>query len=720
MNKKPEFIDTAALDSQADENGVAIAVVDENSLELSVSNNNSICRHLNPGDGFSPDCSRYCGLAFEKAIEAGGMVGYECHAGLECRAVPVETNRKPLVVISGRTFVKAENYRKATQRAISGDWREYAPSRFFENILITGDERVLERTGLEAAKAVSATARLSPETPDYDPSLQPDVSPPEREREKVTRLVEKFNREVGLDPVRKQRPRPGPPASAREKAAKPTPVPRSMNETVEKRGADMGEWRSFFGSLLKTSYLTAANSILEFLAQHYGFTAMIWLERKERQFENTAAFGEMKNRRVRLGISPDDERLADAFRRALPLELGERSREGQPGHSRTMNLFPIGVEGEISAAIAVLHSIDDDAVRRQIARICNSLAPQLEILRLRNEVTRRESLSNAVRRFSESIKHIDSDDFWLTLTQNAAEMLRAERASLLLFDEKSETLEIKAMIGSRSVPAIGEEVGGRVAKIVFAKNEPVLISDVSRTGLPPSPERQYGSASFLSCPISIGNHTIGVMSFTDRACGKAFDRTSLDLFQSVAPQMAVAIDRATLKERAGEFEQLSVTDTLTGLLNRRYMEARLLEEIKRSTRHGFPMSFMMLDVDQFKSYNDQFGHPAGDEALKIVARVIRETLRGADVAARFGGEEFAILLPQTTGDEALAIADRIRINIERAEFPHRRVTASIGVATCSADLCVMADLISAADKALYRAKDQGRNRVLVFEGSYTG
>src|SRR5438876_10703629 len=119
--------------------------------------------------------------------------------------------------------------------------------------------------------------------------------------------------------------------------------------------------------------------------------------------------------------------------------------------------------------------------------------------------------------------------------------------------------------------------------------------------------------------------TIYVMSFTDKVSGKAFDKKSLELFQAIAPQLAVAIDRASLKEKAGEFEQLSVTDALTGLLNRRYIEERLLEEVKRSNRHGFPMSFMMLDVDQFKAYNDQFGHPAGDEALKIVAHVLNDT-----------------------------------------------------------------------------------------------
>jgi len=182
-----------------------------------------------------------------------------------------------------------------------------------------------------------------------------------------------------------------------------------------------------------------------------------------------------------------------------------------------------------------------------------------------------------------------------------------------------------------------------------------------------------------------------------------------------AQPLAVAIDRAALKEKAGEFEQLSVTDPLTGLLNRRYMDERLMEEIKRSNRHGYPMSLVMLDVDSFKSYNDQYGHPAGDLALKIVGHVIRETLRGADVAARYGGEEFAILLPQTTNEEAGTIAERIRRNIEAADFPHRTVTASIGIASCSAELCSATNIVSAADKALYSAKHGGRNRVVAFE-----
>lgn len=698
MSETTDFIDERVIDRLADESGLAIAIVDGSAREIRVTNNNSICRTLNPQGEFTGQCAEFCGTALDKTTEAGATVSFTCHAGLECRAVPVRDPQRPLVAIVGRTFVRAEDYRKATTRAISGDWSQYSPSQFFENILLTGSADTIEKAANEAeallAKALAAASAANAEK-EVKPAAEANV--PELE----------VSQQVASDSVEH--------ISVGSEAAPATPEDPIQ---TERRTVEMRAWRSFFGSLLKTDYPKATNSILEFLAAKYGFSSLTWLEKKDRKFENGATFGEMKQRKVRLGITADDPRLAEALKNEQPLELGERSSESTEATSRKMSLFPVGVGGSISGAIAILDQIMDDSVKTQIARICNSIAPQIEILRLRCEVARGATLSTAVRQFSESLKRVDTDDLWLNLTQNAAEMLRAERASLLLYDEDAENLEIKAIIGARSEPDKGDDVGGRVAKIVFGKNEPIAVSEVSKTGLPPAPpDRQYKTSSFLSCPIAISGRNIGVMSFTDQASGNAFDKNSLELFQAIAPQLAVAIDRAALKEKAGEFEQLSVTDALTGLLNRRYIEERLIEEVKRSSRHGFPMSFMMLDVDHFKSYNDQFGHPAGDEALKLVARVIRDTLRGADVAARFGGEEFSILLPQTTIEEAFTIAQRIRSNIEQTKFLHRLVTVSIGVTSCSAESCATADLVKLADDALYEAKHLGRNRVRAFKMS---
>ncbi len=741
LKVRQENGEKSALDRLADENGLAIALVDEISREVYSANNNSICRGLNPLGEFATHCKAFCGTAFAEAREVGGMTSFTCHAGLECRVVPVSAEGRPLVAIVGRTFLSAENYRRATTRAISGDWKDHSPAEFFENVLLSGSPKVIDETAEAVQKLFLRSERKAPATGDNVRVLR-DVSIPNDQRrppEKgsveeapkpepkpsrvLSNVAERFNREVGL-PTSPMKPAVSPPAEVPVAEVPDTPSEADLSDVgqqrptpdAEKRTAEARAWRSFFGSLLKMDHAKAVDSILEFLSLQYGLSALIWLERRDTKLINTAAFGEMKDRRLRLGIAADDARLLEAARNEVPLELAERPKPNATMPGRVMNLFPIGVGGEISAGIAVLESIGDGRTKRQIVRICQSIAPQLEILRLRTAVDRGESLTTAVRKFSESLKQIDAEDFWVKLTQNAAEMLKAERASLMVFDEKSRNLEIKALIGGTGAPGKDEIVGQRVANLVFEKNKPIIVPDVAKTGLPPADVgRNYRTASFLSCPLSVAGRTIGVMSFADRASGQPFDRGSLSLFQAIAPQIGIAIDRALLKEKAGEFERLSVTDALTGLLNRRYIEARLEEEVKRSNRHGFPMSLLMIDVDHFKAYNDEFGHPAGDEALRIVGNVIRETLRGADVAARVGGEEFAILLPQTQADEAAVIAERLRRNVAETRFPHRPVTASIGIASCSAELCSVTAIGNAADKAVYEAKRTGRNRVISFD-----
>jgi diguanylate cyclase (GGDEF)-like protein len=255
-----------------------------------------------------------------------------------------------------------------------------------------------------------------------------------------------------------------------------------------------------------------------------------------------------------------------------------------------------------------------------------------------------------------------------------------------------------------------------VASGVLQNGKAAVVADVNKIALRAAPpDWHYKTDSFISYPIVIGERKIGVLNATDRADGEIYGAGDLELLDAIAPQLGVLIDRITLKHMAGEFEQLSVTDALTGLLNRRYLEARLSEEIKRSDREGYPMSFLMIDVDYFKSYNDTFGHDAGDQALKMVAHSLKETLRSADVAARYGGEEFSILLPQTTPDEAKIIAERVREKVETTDFPNRKITVSIGVASCSHVICKPGEIKRAADNALYEAKRKGRNNVQSYE-----
>jgi diguanylate cyclase (GGDEF)-like protein len=259
------------------------------------------------------------------------------------------------------------------------------------------------------------------------------------------------------------------------------------------------------------------------------------------------------------------------------------------------------------------------------------------------------------------------------------------------------------------------EIGRRTALSALDRREPFLVTDAGELALGPLEAGVvYSSRSFINYPITLAEKGIAVLNLTDKAGGKPFTQTDLDVLDAIVPQIAVAIDRITFKEQAGTYAQLSVTDPLTGLSNRRYLETRLTEEILRSSRHGFSMSFMMLDVDEFKSYNDRFGHPAGDDALKLVGVILKDMVRGEDVPARYGGEEFAVLFPQTSVKEAEVIAERIRERIQDTVFPYRRITVSIGLSTYSHDLGSMHDIISAADQALYDAKRLGRNKVCSF------
>jgi diguanylate cyclase (GGDEF)-like protein len=167
-----------------------------------------------------------------------------------------------------------------------------------------------------------------------------------------------------------------------------------------------------------------------------------------------------------------------------------------------------------------------------------------------------------------------------------------------------------------------------------------------------------------------------------------------------------------LRKQNEDLERLSTSDALTGLYNRRYLTQRLSEELVRSYRHKGSFSVLMADVDEFKAYNDAFGHPAGDEVLKKVATILLGSTRAVDCTARYGGEEFAVLLTGTSADLASEVAERIRARVESQEFAGRKITLSIGIAEFPENGQTADEVISSADEALYAAKRKGRNRVV--------
>jgi diguanylate cyclase (GGDEF)-like protein len=182
------------------------------------------------------------------------------------------------------------------------------------------------------------------------------------------------------------------------------------------------------------------------------------------------------------------------------------------------------------------------------------------------------------------------------------------------------------------------------------------------------------------------------------------------LARQVVTQLELRRSQAVLEAANAKLSALSLTDPLTCIANRRAFSARLAEEDARVRRTGDPLSLLLIDIDHFKSYNDEFGHPAGDDALHIVAQTLVAGARPYDFVARYGGEEFAVILPRTNPPAAFGVAERLCLAVGAAPVPYRRVTASVGVGTLAPDADTQ-DLIHAADRALYLAKRQGRNRV---------
>jgi diguanylate cyclase (GGDEF)-like protein len=343
-----------------------------------------------------------------------------------------------------------------------------------------------------------------------------------------------------------------------------------------------------------------------------------------------------------------------------------------------------------------------------------------EVQRLRTELEYRTRFADSLQHFLERISGADPVKTYNSIISNLKEMLQSDRASIMVLDEAANALILKAASGlATELKTVGPiRVGEGVSGEVINTGKAVLVTDLRSAGRKPAPpERHYKTDSFISYPIAIGGRKVGVLNVTDKSGGRAYDEVDLSLLEIIGPQVALALERAEWQERATEFQLMSITDALTSLPNRRYMEERLAEELNRSKRYDYPMSFLMIDIDDFKVYNDKNGHQAGDVALQITAHCLKSALRSADVASRYGGEEFCILLPQTGMTEAGTIADRIRDRVSTTQFPHGktqplgRVTISVGVSTFSKNIDTSENMIAAADRALYRAKSLGKDRV---------
>jgi diguanylate cyclase (GGDEF)-like protein len=265
------------------------------------------------------------------------------------------------------------------------------------------------------------------------------------------------------------------------------------------------------------------------------------------------------------------------------------------------------------------------------------------------------------------------------------------------------------MVGLR-FPIPGDNPNTRVVE----ERKPMIIADTHQTtpSYPPfqQPQNQH-IRSWLGAPLLIHGEVIGMLALDSVQAG-FFSPKHLELVSAFANQVAVAMENAQLFE---EVQRLAITDDITGVHNRRHIFSRGSQEFQRSRRNHHPLTAIMLDIDKFKSINDQFGHSAGDQVLCILAQGCRDLMREYDEFGRSGGEEFLMVLPETTLEEALQVAERLRRYVEEAPLPaaleDHEVTVSLGVAERTEAVHSFQDLVERADQAMYLAKERGRNQV---------
>ena len=304
-----------------------------------------------------------------------------------------------------------------------------------------------------------------------------------------------------------------------------------------------------------------------------------------------------------------------------------------------------------------------------------------------------------------------------TILEKSVNLLEAEQGSLMLLDH--ETNELRVEVKKSSVKTLNENIsirkGDKIAWKVLESGDPLLVKDVETD---PRISRKnnpcYRTKSFLSIPITIDDRVAGVLNFSDKSTGEFFTENDLKLMQFFALNAALAIERSSFYKKYEEAEALSITDPLTGIMNRRYMDSKLIEEVSRHSRHKHPFSFLIIDIDDFKKYNDTYGHSTGDTLLKSLASALARSLRNIDMVARYGGDEFVIIFPQTPKGEAIHIANRLRENVanfymKNGQLPQEKLTISMGLASYPDDASSIPELFEKTDQALYLAKKRGRN-----------
>ncbi|MBI3606446.1 MAG: diguanylate cyclase [Nitrospirae bacterium] len=627
------------------------------------SRDNPICGLLQDRSGQRAQCEAHCGQQVARTFATGRPASFTCHANLQAFTVPItDESGVALVLLGGKAFRSYEDFfafRETAQR-YGVDTQTL--------LTLVKDIQFKDQSFLDSAAGLAETVCRS---------LVRNLTFRQRHEATAARLMTLFS--IGAD-LKHQLDQP-----------------------------------SLFRLALNTvGVLFNANTAV-----------ILTVDARGERLEYADGFG-VKRDALQAYSSPIQkgllERLA-SIRGPLFCDTAyDLLQAGFPSDVASAYLFPLA-----SGSRTVL-AILDTSLSAEDVRILDAFTELFSVVlensRLRSQVKdRQQGLAALTSIMRTSVSALAVGDLFEIILDRSTECVEAEQASLLLFDTETNELVIKAIKGlnPKIVEAVRIRPGEGISGMVFAEGQPLLVADLETDVRVLRDKRpRYRTRSFISLPLQSHDQTIGVLNVADKVSGDAFTTYDLDLLTSIATYTTVAIQRSEYHRKSEELKRISITDSKTGLLNHRYFQERLAEEIERFKRHKLPFSLVMIDIDDFKKLNDTYGHLVGDEALVATARAIRKSIRAIDVAARYGGEEFTVILPQTpkrhAKTQALRIGHAVRQTaIHSVSGNTLHLTVSLGVASFPDDADNIGDLLLRADQAMYDAKRRGKNQVVLFE-----
>lgn len=343
--------------------------------------------------------------------------------------------------------------------------------------------------------------------------------------------------------------------------------------------------------------------------------------------------------------------------------------------------------------------------------------PKDEINELRRQIERLSLFHEVGKALASTL---DLQKILQTVMEKISDLLQPDTWSLLMLDERTNELyfEIAIGAGADKLKDVRLKLGEGIAGWVAQNGEPVLVEDVKRDPrfTPRFDElTQINTRSVVCVPIKGKERVLGVIELINCLGRESFKKEDIPILKSLADYAAIALENARYVQRIHE---LTITDDCTALYNARHLNFVLDAEIYRSTRYGYEFSVIFLDLDHFKQVNDTYGHLVGSKLLWMIGDIIKGHLRLIDYAFRYGGDEFVVLLPQTSKKNALQVVHRLRDLLNSKVFftdenLNIKVTASFGVASFPTDGRTRKDILKLADEAMYLVKNTTRNSIAV-------